>query len=117
MCDENTFYQELTSHFVLGPSEYTDPNRLFPMVDDQRQQMRRCRRCGVLHDINAPLGKCAFHKSYFKVTLIAILIIIVYPLFLKVTFPEAGIGLVIGRGGSNLKEIQRMSNVTTLTVA
>ena len=70
MCDENTFYQELTSHFVLGPSEYTDPNRLFPMVDDQRQQMRRCRRCRVLHDINAPVGKCAFHKSYFKVTLI-----------------------------------------------
>ena len=117
MCDENTFYQELTSHFVLGPSEYEDPNRLYPMVGDQRQQMRRCRRCGVLHDINAPVGKCAFHKSYFKETLIAIVIVTVHLLFFKVTFPETGIGLVVGRGGSNLKEIQRVSNVTTLTVA
>ena len=100
MCEESVFYQKLSSCYILKSWEYEDPNRVFPVKDEQRKLMRTCRRCGLLHDINFPAGKCTFHRSFFRVTL-----------------PEAGLGLVIGRGGSNLKEIQKVSKVSRMTVS
>ena len=99
MCEESALYQQMVSSYILGRKDYEDPNNLFPMKEDQRKVMRTCRRCWVLHDINFPSGRCSFHRSFFRVTV-----------------PETCMGLVIGRGGSHLKQIREKSGVSHLTI-
>ena len=98
MSEESFFHQKIiSSSIILSRKEYEDPTNCFPMANDQRKIMRTCRCCGSLYDINAQLQSCTFHKSFFRVIL-----------------PARSKGLVIGKGGSRIKEIMKVSNVFVL---
>ena len=100
MSEEGAFLQKMTRSYVLSRVDYEDPNRVFPMKEDDRKLMRSCRRCGVLHDINSPAAEeCNFHKSFFRLTV-----------------PQARVGLVVGRGGRTINEIRERSKVSNLTI-
>ena len=83
----------MVSFYILSRDAYEDPTSCFPMGgNDQRKIMRTCRRCGSVHDIDAPPRSCTFHKSFFRVTI-----------------PAGKKGLVLGKGGSRIKEIINVS--------
>ena len=94
-CQETTLHQIMIRSFVLSKTAYEDPTSCFPMADDTRQLMRMCRRCGTLHDINGRPESCPIHKSFFRVTV-----------------PGKLMGQVIGKDGSTIKEILRVSKVS-----
>ena len=96
--EESAFHQKMTP-YILASHDYEDPNNLFPKKDNMRKLLRTCSRCFILHDINSPSGRCSYHKSFFGVTI-----------------AQAHMGLVIGRGGSFLKEIRERSKVSKLTI-
>ena len=104
MSEETIFHQKMVTSFILERKQYEDPRSCFPMQDDQRKLMRKCRGCGLLHDINgskkSKTGECFFQKSFFMVAI-----------------PSALMRLVIGRGGTNLKHIQEESKVFDLRAA
>ena len=99
MSHERIFHQKMVSSFILSKAAYEDPTTsCFPMAGcDQRKIMRTCRRCGSLHDINAQPKSCTFHKSFFRVTI-----------------PAGQKGLVMGKGGSRIKEIINVSKAFQL---
>ena len=83
----------MVSSYILSRDTYEDPTSCFPMGGNtQRKIMRTCRRCGSLHDIDAPPRSCTFHRSFFRVTI-----------------PDGQKGLVLGKGGSRIKEIINVS--------
>ena len=98
--DESFFYQKIiSSSVILSREEYEDPTNCFPMADDKRRTMRTCRCCRSLYDIDAQPESCTFHMSFFRVII-----------------PARYKGLVIGKGGSRIKEIRKVSKVFIVPV-